>query len=396
MSNQNDIIEALPRYLRVATVLRQEILAGVHPPNAMLPSRRALAQQFAVAQPTIDRAIAALVSEGCLRVDSRRGTFVTGKSPVPRGSVLVGASSLNQVHPPAIVGVITTLHDMDEGDANQRLWSTTICTTLEQSLAGDGSTFRFVNRFQGRGEELLSTEEAVAQLRTQGSTAIVVAADIGAMPATVRTLVRTGLPFVVVSAVDIRQPVSAVVFDNFAAGYQAAEHLLAIGHREITFIAPFTDNWVEERIAGVRLALADAGLPASALVIHPCQPKSARVLRQVTYHIYQQPGYLAAREAINTGTLGRAIIAINDLTAFGVLKATEEAGLEAGRDFAIIGFDDHPNARFRNLTTQRPPLAEMGREACRLLTRVLAGGTTTSLQVRMRPTIVPRGSTAGG
>ena len=62
-------------------VLRGEILSGQRTPGAKLPTYSALRARFGVARPTISRGVKAMVSEGLVTVDPRRGMFVAMKLP---------------------------------------------------------------------------------------------------------------------------------------------------------------------------------------------------------------------------------------------------------------------------------------------------------------------------
>ncbi len=117
------------------------------------------------------------------------------------------------------------------------------------------------------------------------------------------------------------------------------------------------------------------------------------------YTVEGMPDRIAATQAFQQNWIGplsserfSGILAANDVTAIGVLQAARAAGQEAGKDFALIGFDDLPAACIGGLTSVRPPLEEMGEEAGRLLLRRLQGDYT-SLQVRLRSLVVPRAST---
>jgi len=68
-------------------------------------------------------------------------------------------------------------------------------------------------------------------------------------------------------------PVSTVVMDDYAGGYQATSYLVALGHRRIAFVSgPDELGSVQERFRGYRDALAKAawtpqtrsGCPASS------------------------------------------------------------------------------------------------------------------------------------
>jgi GntR family phosphonate transport system transcriptional regulator len=70
--------EPLPIYAQIAKELRQNIQQGVYQVGDKLPTETQLSQRFQVNRHTVRRAIATLKSEGLLRVDQGRGTFVAG------------------------------------------------------------------------------------------------------------------------------------------------------------------------------------------------------------------------------------------------------------------------------------------------------------------------------
>ncbi len=71
--------EDLPIYTQIVEELRQNIHQGVYQVGDKLPTEAQLSEHFAVNRHTLRRAIAILKTEGLLRVDQGRGTFVVGK-----------------------------------------------------------------------------------------------------------------------------------------------------------------------------------------------------------------------------------------------------------------------------------------------------------------------------
>ncbi len=71
--------EDLPIYTQIVEELRQNIQQGVYQVGDKLPTEAQLSEYFAVNRHTLRRAIAILKSEGLVRVDQGRGTFVVGK-----------------------------------------------------------------------------------------------------------------------------------------------------------------------------------------------------------------------------------------------------------------------------------------------------------------------------
>ncbi|AFY34821.1 transcriptional regulator, GntR family [Calothrix sp. PCC 7507] len=70
----------MPIYAQIAAQLRQNIHQGVYQVGEQLPTETKLAEQFTVNRHTLRQAIALLKTEGLLRVDRGRGTFVAAKT----------------------------------------------------------------------------------------------------------------------------------------------------------------------------------------------------------------------------------------------------------------------------------------------------------------------------
>jgi GntR family transcriptional regulator len=73
-----DAHERVPRYLQVASALRQRIKTGKWAVGDKIATLEALENEFQVARVTVRQAIDLLQSEGILRSHQGKGTFVTG------------------------------------------------------------------------------------------------------------------------------------------------------------------------------------------------------------------------------------------------------------------------------------------------------------------------------
>jgi LacI family transcriptional regulator len=78
------------------------------------------------------------------------------------------------------------------------------------------------------------------------------------------------------------------------------------------------------------------------------------------------------------------------------MQAAEQRGLRLPADLSIVGFDDVEKAQIVRpaLTTVRQPLAEMGRMAVSLLTRLLERQPIEAMRVELATKLVVRDSTA--
>ncbi len=159
----------------------------------------------------------------------------------------------------------------------------------------------------------------------------------------------------------------AIVADNRSGILEALRHLVSHGHRSIAFIAGSRDDM--EGDTGVRLQAYYDGVLQYGLVADP---------RLVAWgqHYYDR-GYDAMREILASSVPFTAVIASNDESALGAMRALHEAGLRIPQDVALIGFDDRPESAVQAppLSSVRIPLRKLGYRAVEVLWRYLTGGT---------------------
>lgn len=181
--------------------------------------------------------------------------------------------------------------------------------------------------------------------------------------------------------VDQYEPQSAVVdTTNWQGAYDATRYLIELGHRRIGFVTGIMDlTSAVERLEGFKAALRDSNLPY--------QPELV-----IEGDFFYQGGYQAAKKLIPKRPT--AIFASNDLSAFGIMDAIREAGLEIPDDISIIGFDDIPQASMIHpkLTTIRQPLDQIGRVAVQLLLEQLQHPERAPRRVTLATRLVIRDS----
>jgi DNA-binding LacI/PurR family transcriptional regulator len=148
---------------------------------------------------------------------------------------------------------------------------------------------------------------------------------------------------------------AAVTADNRSAGRELTDFLIAMGHRQILFVSGnfVASDRARSRYAGHVDAMHERGLT----------PLDAVEIPFVS-------GYeeLDLREAMTTFS-PTAIIASNDLLAFGVIGALRREGFSVPRDVSVAGFDGIALGRLMDppLTTIEMPDASMGATAASLL-----------------------------
>jgi LacI family transcriptional regulator len=145
--------------------------------------------------------------------------------------------------------------------------------------------------------------------------------------------------------------------DNFHGGYVATKHLIEAGHRRICHITgPMGLISVDERLAGFRHAMSEAGLRVDEALI-----------KRGSYDTLY--GGIALREIWGLGDPPSAIMTTSDLLALSIYQAARELALRIPQDVSIVSFDDLPFVGFLDppLTTVRQPAAELGRRGVQAL-----------------------------
>jgi LacI family transcriptional regulator len=108
-------------------------------------------------------------------------------------------------------------------------------------------------------------------------------------------------------------------------------------------------------------------------------------------------GYLATKRMLSIPDPPDAIVCINDETAFGVLHAAHELGLQIGYDLAVAGFDGVQASRYTEppLTTLDIPVYEISRLLVKMLVTEIEGQSLPERKVTLQPKLLIRESTDG-
>ncbi len=162
----------------------------------------------------------------------------------------------------------------------------------------------------------------------------------------------------------------------------AVDHLAALGHRRIGYVAPpGTLMCAAHRWQGFSTAMAEHGLDIDDQLI-------------VEGGFTEQSGQIAMHLLLDLPHPPTAVITANDVCAFGAMRALQTRGLLAGQDVSVVGFDDIRLAShwYPSLTTLRQPLRRIGSAAAQILTAIISG-KEVQRQVIFEPELIIRRST---
>ena len=194
-----------------------------------------------------------------------------------------------------------------------------------------------------------------------------------------RELSGQGFPILYIASGETDPMISV---DNAGGIDKAIEHLVEHGHRKIAFIAGDPDDKGDSqaRLEAYHAALKERGLEQhSDLIAYGSHTFSG--------------GYDAAKKLVESGTSFAAMVASDDNSAIGAMKAIRDLGLQIPGDVAIIGFDDQPDAvaQVPPLASIHVPLAMMGEQALALMVDHIVNGYDLE-SVRIPTRLVPRQS----
>jgi len=180
--------------------------------------------------------------------------------------------------------------------------------------------------------------------------------------------------------------VTNLVFDHRLAAELILDHLQSLGHNQIVFVRGQTFSAdAEERWRYLMEVAREKGIPIKPELV--IQLTGETHSPELGYPVMQQ---LLVRQARFT-----AVVAFNDISAIGIIRALQDLKMSVPGDVSIIGFDDIEAAAFTvpRLTTVRQPLAEMGKIAAQYVLNRLHRTDKFRPEVTVEPSFVVREST---
>lgn len=201
---------------------------------------------------------------------------------------------------------------------------------------------------------------------------------------TVNTLLRLGIPFVLMARRFDDLDTNHVVADDVQGGFLATEHLIQLGHKRIAMInGPLRISSARERLQGYRDALERHGLKRERSLI-------------ATGAVTMEDGHEAAESLLKRHPRPTAVFAFSDFVAFGVMRAIRESGLEIPNDVAVVGYDNNQFAPCAEvpLTTVDVPKEKLGAMAARVLNEHATNNRPVT-RLKIPVSLIVRESTSG-
>jgi LacI family transcriptional regulator len=187
--------------------------------------------------------------------------------------------------------------------------------------------------------------------------------------------------------------ISSVMVDNELGARMALEHLHQLGHRKIAFIrGPKMLIDSAPRWRGIQKFAQTVGLEIDPVLVQQL-PESLDPTSSF------EAGFRLAEELLQRKKKFTALMAFDDLSALGAMRALTKAGVKVPEQCSVTGFDDVAPSFLSapSLTTVRQPMEAMGG----LAVNIIMEGINASLEKRewtianqkMSPELVIREST---
>jgi DNA-binding LacI/PurR family transcriptional regulator len=334
-------------YKQIANKLREEIDKGLYVPGSRLPSMDILATHFDVNKITVLKAMDELKSEGVIYSIPAKGTYVTEVKRTPReernhqrngeskGKKNLTFGLLSQVLSPEAFGPyhLSIISGVQEELGRKK-------GNLMLMPAGDTHTDAELYR--------MAMEADVDAIIYLGSF----------HNGLLNRLINDGVSSVVVDHAFKGCSTDSTIVDNTGGGYLIMNHLLNLGHRNITLITGSENQKATmERIEGISQALSNNRLTLNDITIIPGD-------------FTRKSGFDGAMKILKENKDCTAICCMNDEMAAGVLQAIySSSDLKVPHDISVTGFDDVQLSAITHppLTSVHVDMRHMGRIAVQRL-----------------------------
>jgi DNA-binding LacI/PurR family transcriptional regulator len=184
---------------------------------------------------------------------------------------------------------------------------------------------------------------------------------------------------VVIDRVESGDQTPSVIVDGAAGIALALDHLRALGHTSIAYVSGIAGtHTAADRREAYRTLVGKYGMTPVELDRDG---------------VGAGAGERAAEELVTMRERPTAVVAGNDLVAFGLISGLGSRGVSVPGDVSVVGFDGVPLGARCNppLTSVQQPIAEMGRIAIRLAEQAANDGSIE--HVVLQPKLLVRSST---
>lgn len=232
---------------------------------------------------------------------------------------------------------------------------------------------------EGDSKRMLNNIETLLQKRVDGILAL--CTEVHSLPTEIFSR-YPALPIVMMDWTPFSGIYDTIQDNSLLGATIATNYLIDKGYQRIACITgPLNNSQAKLRLQGYQKAMHAAKQPILANY-------------QAEGNFQFASGYTTMKHLLELNTPPDAVFCCNDAMAIGAYQALHQKGLEAGKDIAIIGYDDIELSQYMNppLTTIHQPKEELGQLAVETLLYRLKHKDEPPHILTLTPVIVERES----
>lgn len=351
-----------PLYQKIQDYIRDLIDSEDLKAGDRIPSEKDLMKRFNVSKITVVNAMAGLANDHIITRVPGKGSFVSGRKPVPaqeavRSSAISNGEREENGLRTRIIGLV--MPSIDD------YFAIRLIEGVQKALGEKG----YRSMILLSGGDIAKEKEAIKTLKEIGAEGLLVfPVDEENYNEEILSMKFAGYPFVLIDRYLPGVETHYIAADGRLGTSLAVDYLWELGHREIAICSdsPLLTVTVQERIEGYMNALKNKGaLINPAHMITGFQVES---LKDAEKH----PLYRYIRNRMAT-----AYITLNGRLGVQIYQMARQAGLKVPDDLSIVSFDDPTSIveEFSIFTHVKQFEHEMGTRAARTLLDIIENGT---------------------
>ncbi|WP_207952097.1 GntR family transcriptional regulator [Paenibacillus turpanensis] len=361
------IEKKIPKYIQLKETLLGLIESGAIRPGDQMPSENEIADRFDMSRQTVRQTLGLLEQEGRLYRLQGKGTFVSEQSPAAK------------THEVQTVGILTTY-------ISDYIFPH-IVRGAESAVREKGYRLMLSSTDNDKARE----REALEMMLSEPLSGLIIeptrSAEGNPNVSLYLSLSYQNIPFIMINQRYPEITCPYLMVDDEDGGFQAADHLLSLGHQRIAGFFKTDDLQGVNRLKGFIKAHQERSCPLSPdMVIH-----------YKTDEKWTRPYEIAMQLLASGSARPTAFVCYNDELAVHLLEAARQSGLSVPDDLSIIGFDDSSLATATEvkLTTLSHPKMQMGVDAAQILIDMIEGRSPASAEFckLYKPELIVRNST---
>ncbi|HHX62877.1 MAG TPA: substrate-binding domain-containing protein [Epulopiscium sp.] len=351
------------KYIKIMDWIMEQIAVGAVQPGEKLDSENILSETFKVSRQTVRRALEELEKADYITRVKGSGTYVS------ENQSLIIPTTIDDSKLFKTVGIITTYLDA--------YIFPSIIQGIETELTKKGFILQVMST-----KNIVENELRALQMMSESNLdGLIIWPSKSSLPCInlnlYKSLSSKGLPMVFVDSYYPAFPATCVCIDDVAIGMTATNHLISMGHTNITGIFPHEDIQGHLRYQGYAKALVAAGLPLSDEHIHWYSKEN------VEEDLTKASLWKSLKEC-------SAAFCFNDSLALMLIDQLHHKEIFVPEDFSVVGVDNIFMAKRAELTSIIHPGEKLGTAVAELLISMING--KRSENIFFQPQLISRNS----